>query len=100
MFKCLNMPKKTKKQKIAAAKRKHTIFLQSEVNNFQVVTPSIEVGKTEIKEIKKVQKPIIDQKEVSEFRKDLFKSLILTFIILSVTVGLYFVRENHFITFF
>ena len=43
------MPKKTKKQKIAAAKRKHTVFLQSEFNNFKVETPSIKVLKTEVK---------------------------------------------------
>ncbi len=94
------MPKKTKKQKIAAAKRKHSVFLQNEFNNLKVVTPSIELKEKEIKEIKKVQKPISDPKEVTDFKKDLFKSLILTFIILSVTVGLYFARENDFITFF
>jgi len=89
------MPKKTKKQKIAAAKRKHTVFLQSEFNNFKVETPSIKVLKTEVK---KDSKPFVDPKEVTEFKKDLFKSLVLTFIILSTTVGLYLARESGFIS--
>ena len=97
MFKCLNMPKKTKKQKIAAAKRKHTIFLQSEFNNLPVVTPSITISNAPVK---RDAKPSIISKEVTEFKKDLFKSVVLTFIILSMTVGLYLARENSFIKFF
>jgi len=91
------MPKKTKKQKIAAAKRKHTVFLQSEFKNLHVETPSVTVIKAEAK---KESTRIVELKEVNDFKKDLFKSLILTFIILTMTVGLYIARENSFIKFF
>lgn len=91
------MPKKTKKQKIAAAKRKHTVFLQSEFKNLHVETPSITVIKAEVK---KDSKQFIGSKEVSEFKKDLFKSLILTFVILTMTVGLYLTRESSLFQFF
>ena len=100
MFKCLNMPQKTKKQKIAAAKRKHTFFLQNEFNNFKVETPSITVTNAPLKRDFQPSKPLIISKEVNEFKKDLFKSLVLTFLILSMTVGLYLTRESSFIKFF
>ncbi|OGK13378.1 hypothetical protein A3A93_03420 [Candidatus Roizmanbacteria bacterium RIFCSPLOWO2_01_FULL_38_12] len=90
------MPKKTKKQKIAAAKRKHTIFIKTEVN-----PPSIEAKTTNTQEMKIKSEPKIltNSRGVSLFKKDLTKSLILTFLILLLEIGLYLVREKNLILF-
>lgn len=83
------MPKKTKRQKIAAEMHKSKIAAQhTEVHSVE----SIQQPKTDIKQTSK--KTLFTTESTLFFKKDLTKSLVVTGILLAVELGIYIAQLN------
>ena len=88
---CLNdyMPKKTKRQKIAAEMHKHKIVAQ-----FNEVSESIPLQQTKVETKQTSKKMLFTTESTLFFKKDLTKSLIVTGVLLTIELGIYIAQLN------
>lgn len=83
------MPKKTKRQKIAAETRKHRIVEhQVEVEKTSSSAPS------PAQTPKSIKKALFSTETTVFFKKDLMKSLLITGFLLLVELGIYVAQSN------
>lgn len=83
------MPKKTKRQKIAAEMHKHKIAAQH--TEISQSTP-LQQPKTETKQA--LKKALFTTESTLFFKKDLTKSLLVTGVLLAVELGIYIAQLN------
>ena len=88
---CLNdiMPKKTKRQKIAAEVHKHRIIeqtaeLKESVSSQQAESPTHRAQK----------KALFTSEYTTFFKHDLIKSLLITGVLLAVELGIFIAQQN------
>lgn len=87
------MPKKTKKQKMAAEKRKSEHSYEPQVTVFN----STQIEKKEIKEDVKMHQKVsssVPSASTEIFKKELTKSLAISALIILVEIGIYLAQNN------
>ncbi|GAB4218886.1 MAG: hypothetical protein Fur009_2260 [Candidatus Microgenomates bacterium] len=86
------MAKKTRKQKIIAQYRRKILLINQE-KNLEIKSKKLIKSNTEIKKMEENDNPNQDLSlNTSYFISDLKKSLLISFLIIALEIGLYFVK--------